>query len=217
MAREAGWYPDPYGEHEHRYHDGTGWTEHVADRGVAGTDPLPETSWDSTAPVQTSPTATQPITPPPSSEWERRAAQIDQRPWYRRPLFIVLAAIAAVLLLAGIVGATTGSQESNTTAPELTTIAPSSTTITEAPTTTTTTLPPTTTTTLPATTTTTAQPTSAQPSDCTPGYDPCIPPGPDVDCAGGSGNGPRYVRGPVRVTGPDIYDLDRDGNGIGCQ
>jgi hypothetical protein len=40
---------------------------------------------------------------------------------------------------------------------------------------------------------------------------------PDVDCAGGSGNGPRYVNGPVYVTGPDIYDLDRDGNGIGCQ
>ena len=28
---------------------------------------------------------------------------------------------------------------------------------------------------------------------------------------------PRYVNGPVYVTGPDIYDLDRDGNGIGCQ
>jgi hypothetical protein len=54
-------------------------------------------------------------------------------------------------------------------------------------------------------------------SNCTPGYDPCIPPGPDVDCAGGTGNGPRYVQGPVRVTGPDIYGLDRDGNGIGCQ
>ena len=52
---------------------------------------------------------------------------------------------------------------------------------------------------------------------CTPGYDPCIPPGPDVDCAGGSGNGPRYVQGPVHVTGPDIYGLDADGNGIGCQ
>jgi hypothetical protein len=52
---------------------------------------------------------------------------------------------------------------------------------------------------------------------CTPGYDPCIPPGPDVDCAGGSGNGPRYVEGPVRVTGNDPYGLDRDGDGIGCE
>jgi hypothetical protein len=52
---------------------------------------------------------------------------------------------------------------------------------------------------------------------CTPGYSPCIPPGPDVDCAGGSGNGPRYVVGPVYVTGSDPYDLDSDGNGIGCE
>jgi hypothetical protein len=52
---------------------------------------------------------------------------------------------------------------------------------------------------------------------CTEGYDPCIPPGPDVDCAGGSGDGPRYVEGPVRVTGSDPYKLDRDGDGIGCE
>ncbi|MDQ1752407.1 MAG: hypothetical protein QOE71_3463, partial [Pseudonocardiales bacterium] len=32
-------------------------------------------------------------------------------------------------------------------------------------------------------------------SNCTPGYSPCIAPGPDVDCAGGTGNGPRYVDG----------------------
>jgi hypothetical protein len=38
----------------------------------------------------------------------------------------------------------------------------------------------------------------------------------DVDCAGGSGNGPSYVSGPVQVIGPDVYDLDRDGDGIAC-
>ncbi len=32
------WYPDPFGRHEHRYHDGQGWTEHVADHGRQGTD-----------------------------------------------------------------------------------------------------------------------------------------------------------------------------------
>src|SRR3546814_6760267 len=46
------------------------------------------------------------------------------------------------------------------------------------------------------------------------GYSPCLPPGPDVDCAGGSGNGPRYVNGPVYVTGSDPYDLDGDGDGV---
>lgn len=63
----------------------------------------------------------------------------------------------------------------------------------------------------------TPTPTAKAASNCTPGYSPCIEPGPDVDCAGGSGNGPRYVNGPVSVTGPDIYDLDRDGDGVGCQ
>ena len=39
----------------------------------------------------------------------------------------------------------------------------------------------------------------------------------DVDCAGGSGNGPEYVREPVYVVGPDVYDLDRDGDGVACE
>lgn len=38
----------------------------------------------------------------------------------------------------------------------------------------------------------------------------------DYDCAGGSGNGPYYT-GRVEVVGPDDYDLDRDGDGIGCE
>ena len=53
--------------------------------------------------------------------------------------------------------------------------------------------------------------------NCTPGYEPCLPPASDYDCSGGTGNGPEYVDGPVRVTGSDPYDLDRDGNGIGCE
>ncbi|MFC6022807.1 G5 domain-containing protein [Plantactinospora solaniradicis] len=51
---------------------------------------------------------------------------------------------------------------------------------------------------------------------CDPNYSGCVPIASDVDCAGGSGNGPAYVSGPVRVIGDDIYDLDRDGDGYGC-
>ena len=51
---------------------------------------------------------------------------------------------------------------------------------------------------------------------CDPNYSPCVPIASDVDCAGGSGNGPAYVQGPVRVIGTDIYRLDADGDGIGC-
>ena len=52
---------------------------------------------------------------------------------------------------------------------------------------------------------------------CDENYDPCVPIASDVDCAGGPGNGPEYVQGPVKVVGKDIYELDRDKNGIGCE
>jgi hypothetical protein len=55
-------------------------------------------------------------------------------------------------------------------------------------------------------------------SDCNPNYDPCVPNASDVDCAGGRGNGPVYVDGPVRVIGVDVYELDgNDDDGIGCE
>jgi hypothetical protein len=44
-----------------------------------------------------------------------------------------------------------------------------------------------------------------------------VPVDSDVDCAGGKGNGPSYVQGPVYVTGVDVYELDRDGDGVACE
>ena len=57
---------------------------------------------------------------------------------------------------------------------------------------------------------------SAGSSGCTPGYTPCLPPAPDYDCEGGSGDGPKYT-GLVHVTGSDPYDLDMDGDGVACE
>ncbi|MGW6283290.1 G5 domain-containing protein [Kribbella sp. NPDC055071] len=54
-------------------------------------------------------------------------------------------------------------------------------------------------------------------SGCDPNYSGCVPIASDVDCSGGSGNGPEYVAGPVEVIGSDIYGLDRDHDGIGCE
>ncbi|MGV9414752.1 hypothetical protein ACWDOP_33035 [Nocardia sp. NPDC003693] len=52
--------------------------------------------------------------------------------------------------------------------------------------------------------------------NCHPSYDPCVERNSDVDCLGGDGNGPGFT-GPVRVIGPDEYDLDRNNDGRGCE
>jgi len=38
------WYPDPFGRHEMRYHDGSQWTEHVSSHGKQSVDPPGGTS-----------------------------------------------------------------------------------------------------------------------------------------------------------------------------
>jgi putative cell wall-binding protein len=57
-------------------------------------------------------------------------------------------------------------------------------------------------------------------AQCDPNYSgACVPNvyPEDVDCEGGSGNGPYYIKGPVQVIGTDRYNLDHDGNGYGCE
>jgi hypothetical protein len=55
-------------------------------------------------------------------------------------------------------------------------------------------------------------------SGCDPNYSgACLDPDSyDYDCAGGSGDGPDYT-GRVEVVGDDHFDLDRDGDGVGCE
>lgn len=60
-------------------------------------------------------------------------------------------------------------------------------------------------------------PESSARSGCHPSYDPCVPIADDVDCAGGGGDGPGYVVGPIKVIGPDEYRLDSNGDGVGCE
>ncbi len=61
-------------------------------------------------------------------------------------------------------------------------------------------------------------PVPAWSQECHPSYAlVCVPMASDVDCASGSGNGPAYAQGPVEVVGPDVYDLDRDGDVIACE
>ena len=54
-------------------------------------------------------------------------------------------------------------------------------------------------------------------SNCDPSYTgACLDPDAvDYDCDGGTGDGPEYT-GTVDVVGDDHFDLDRDGDGVGC-
>jgi hypothetical protein len=56
------------------------------------------------------------------------------------------------------------------------------------------------------------------PKKCHPSYKgACLDPNAsDYDCIGGSGNGPKYT-GLVRVVGPDVFRLDADHDGWGCE
>ena len=40
-----GWYPDPGGRYEHRYWDGSAWTEHVSRYGMTSTAPVVPADW----------------------------------------------------------------------------------------------------------------------------------------------------------------------------
>ena len=63
-----------------------------------------------------------------------------------------------------------------------------------------------------------SSPSVAKPKQsCHASYSGCLKPNAsDYDCAGGSGNGPYYT-GLVQVVGPDVFGLDRDGDGWGCE
>lgn len=60
---------------------------------------------------------------------------------------------------------------------------------------------------------------NAELTSCDPNYEgECLTLGiGDYDCAGGSGDGPNYVYSPVTVVGVDVYGLDANNNGIGCE
>ena len=59
--------------------------------------------------------------------------------------------------------------------------------------------------------------TTSVKSNCHSSYSGCLKTNAgDYDCAGGSGNGPNYT-GRVRVIGPDVFGLDRDKDGWGCE
>lgn len=176
-------------------------------------------------PVAPAPSPTIAWTPPIPAQRQNTFAA-------HKPAWIAGGVLGAIFLI--VVAANSGTPTTPTAADSSTT-----TTTTTTKTTTTTTAPPTTTTTTtttvapapppvtqpPAPAPTTREVTQAPPppppapaQECHPSYTPCVPIASDVDCEGGSGDGPAYVRGPIQVIGPDVYRLDgNDKDGIGCE
>ncbi|NQU36224.1 MAG: DUF2510 domain-containing protein, partial [Actinobacteria bacterium] len=72
MAASADWYPDPSGHHQMRYWDGSAWTDHIANAGVAGSEPL-----QNAAPPP-SPAPVAPAAPASSGGWMDRVKAVAQ-------------------------------------------------------------------------------------------------------------------------------------------
>lgn len=204
-----------------RYWDGSRWTQNVADGGVSGVDP-------------------EGMAPPPVAAAAPALPNHPQgRPGWVLP--VVLGGAALVLLTVVSGAALMLSPASQTRRVAVASVSPttlfseyqgeviSDPTTTAAPTTAapTTTAPPepeqpaqTSPTPAPAPPARPVAPAPSAGGGCHPSYSgTCIPEDVfDADCAGGGGNGPWYVQEKdIKVVGPDVFELDRDGNGIGCE
>jgi hypothetical protein len=222
-------------------HGGRPGCEALIQRGTKGLEVVLRLPRDTDGIVPAAPTHTTPASFPAQAMTPAPPVPVPPAPPRRRGLFSshrpawIAAAVIAVAFFGAVANANDDSSPSVTTANDV------ATTTTPPPTTTqpTTTLATTTATIAPTPapkpqappppapkTTTPKQaapappPPEAQPEPqpaCDRNYSGCVPVASDVDCQGGTGNGPAYVAGPIRVIGSDIYGLDRDGNGIACE
>jgi uncharacterized protein DUF2510 len=245
MDDAQGWYADPSGRHQFRWWDGARWTAHVGDDGEPSFDdgvllPPAPPSVVLAAPTERSVAGID--APDEIVEGSGEAEAPPRRAWddvRARPLWARLGAVVVIVAAIAAIAATTRDDPKPRATVEIegfvspTTARPTPASVlravpsTAAPTTRPTS-PPTTVprpTAPPTTPTTPAPPPTPPPaaeplapaSGCDPNYSPCVPIASDVDCANGSGNGPAYVNGPVTVIGQDIYGLDSNGDGIGCE
>jgi len=245
-VRGGRWHADPTGRWELRYWDGRRWTEHVQRRGYPGVDPIadPHAAFPREPAVRG---LHHPTRQREHRLRRGVAVRVNAWPtWAKVTAAAVFLLILLIPFVASDAESerTVSADGPRPTEPEPTTsTAPPTTapTTTTAAPTTTSTIPPTTAppppTTAPPTTPTpttappttgppeTDPPTAISPPDgrhdrsgaCDPNYSGCVPVADDVDCRGGRGDGPEYVDGPVQVLGSDVYGLDRDGDGTGCE
>jgi hypothetical protein len=115
----AAWYPDPTGRHDHRYWDGTRWTEHIADLGVAATEPYdgpavppqPEPEPEPEAEPEDDPTAAWATIPVEEAEPATAATRTAGGRRGSRRLIVLIALAALVAIVVVIVLLATGSND----------------------------------------------------------------------------------------------------------
>lgn len=95
MTPAAGWHPDPAGRFQHRYHDGTRWTEHVATAGRQDRDAASLSFLNAAAPGSGAPG--DPLVPASLT-----AARAPAGPRPSNAGFWVAGAVAAVAVVAAI-------------------------------------------------------------------------------------------------------------------
>lgn len=100
----AAWHPDPTGRHELRWWDGTVWTDHVSDHGVAGWDALA-----GPAPVPSIPTLTP--SPAPAPAPSPTLAPNSPSRWL---IWVAVGVVAAVGIVGGVVMTMRGSDSGTT-------------------------------------------------------------------------------------------------------
>jgi hypothetical protein len=152
-APEPGWLPDPAGRHQYRYWDGAGWTDNVADGGVASTDAIdprgtggpvdgsPSYGGDATVPAGSpgwaapaDSTQQYPAAPGPQGpRYPPSYGAAPQPPDRRRPPAGLIAALAvvAVALIGGLVYFLTRDDDDGDTADDGTEISGDDATTTE--------------------------------------------------------------------------------------
>jgi hypothetical protein len=101
----AGWQPDPFGRHELRYWDGTTWTAHVSNNGVASSDsPFPSPQQGIVAAAMAAPTVVAPAILQPSNNAD--PPKQSKQKW----ILIGAVAVVAIIVIAVVAG---GSDDSD--------------------------------------------------------------------------------------------------------
>lgn len=114
----AAWFADPTGRHEHRYWDGSGWTDQVADAGVVGREPVAQSPEVGDAEQVTTPSladgAPAAAAPLPTAGADNSEADPPRKPWFRRTWVLVTAAAVVVLVvISAVAGGKTDSKENS--------------------------------------------------------------------------------------------------------